>query len=212
MACRSWTLTRIDGGPVADFVGLAVADAALDARAGHPDQEAVRVVVAAVARPARRACGRTRRPRSPASSRSSPRCLRSVSRPSIGTSVAAQCPVWLLGQVAVGVPLAVAVDLHEPHAALDQPAGHQALGAERARRVAGRGRTVPASRPISCESRPGRRPRSACGRPARRTRSGPSGRPRPACCAQVLVVQLRQQVELRPLVVVGVTSFGPLRG
>ena len=37
----------VDDGLVADLVGLAVADAALDARAGHPGQEAVRVVVAA---------------------------------------------------------------------------------------------------------------------------------------------------------------------
>ena len=38
----------VDGGLVADVVGLAVADAALDAPARHPDEEAVGVVVAAL--------------------------------------------------------------------------------------------------------------------------------------------------------------------
>ena len=37
----------------------------------------------------------------------------------------------VLGDAAVGVPLVVAVNLHEPHAALDHAAGEQALGAER---------------------------------------------------------------------------------
>ena len=37
----------VDGGVVADFIGLAVADAALDASAGHPGGEAMGVVVTA---------------------------------------------------------------------------------------------------------------------------------------------------------------------
>ena len=47
MACRSLMRHAVDGGLVADLVGRAVADAALDAAAGHPDGEAVRIVVAA---------------------------------------------------------------------------------------------------------------------------------------------------------------------
>ena len=50
-------------------------------------------------------------------------------------SVARAVAGVIAGQVAVGVPFAVAVDLHEAHAALDQPPGHQALGAEGSRHV-----------------------------------------------------------------------------
>ena len=32
--------------------------------------------------------------------------------------------------VSMGVPFAVAVNLHEPHAALDQSPGHEAFGAD----------------------------------------------------------------------------------
>ena len=54
----------VDDRLVADLVGLAVVDAALDAAAGQPDGEGVRVVVAAGAALLRRsAAGRTRRPR-----------------------------------------------------------------------------------------------------------------------------------------------------
>ena len=56
-------------GVEAELVGRAVDDAALDAAAGQPDGEAVGVVVAAVGRPGRRACGRTRCPRRRASRR-----------------------------------------------------------------------------------------------------------------------------------------------
>ena len=48
------------GGLEAEFVGGAVSGAALDAAAGHPGGEGAGVVVAAFARPARRAGGRTR--------------------------------------------------------------------------------------------------------------------------------------------------------
>ena len=37
----------VDGGVVADFIGLAVADAAFDSATGHPGGEAMRVVIAA---------------------------------------------------------------------------------------------------------------------------------------------------------------------
>ena len=47
MACRSWTGTSSLVDVVAEFVRLAEDDARLDAAAGHPDGEAVRVVVAA---------------------------------------------------------------------------------------------------------------------------------------------------------------------
>ncbi len=60
-------------GLVAELVGGSVLDAALDAAAGHPGGEGVRVVVAARATLASRTCGRTRRPRSRACRSSMPR-------------------------------------------------------------------------------------------------------------------------------------------
>ena len=68
MACRSWTCDLGLDDVVAKLVGLAVDDARLDAAAGHPEREAVRVVVAAeegraAASLRSSACGRTRRPR-----------------------------------------------------------------------------------------------------------------------------------------------------
>ena len=47
VACRCLTWKRFVDGGAAEFVGLADADAALDAAAGHPHREAVGVVVAA---------------------------------------------------------------------------------------------------------------------------------------------------------------------
>ena len=47
VACRCLTWKRILDGGAAEFVGLADADAALDAAAGQPHGEAVGVVVAA---------------------------------------------------------------------------------------------------------------------------------------------------------------------
>ena len=55
MAWRSWTLDDVFDGVVAQFVGGAVADAALDAAAGDPHREALDVVIAAVALGHRRA-------------------------------------------------------------------------------------------------------------------------------------------------------------
>ena len=49
MACRSWTETGESRRLPADLVGLAVAGTALDPAAGHPDEESVGIVVAAVA-------------------------------------------------------------------------------------------------------------------------------------------------------------------
>ena len=93
---------RVDVGdvvPVLDgvetqLVGRAVHDASLDAAAGHPDREAVVVVVAAVG-----ALAQGVRPNSVAQttivSSSKPRCFRSVSNPAIGLSTWAQRLVWL---------------------------------------------------------------------------------------------------------------------
>ena len=85
VACRSWTLTRSTDGLVADLVGLAVVDAALDAAAGQPGGEGVRVVVAAGCRPSATIGSRPNSPPQITSVESSrPRCFRSVSRPAIG--------------------------------------------------------------------------------------------------------------------------------
>ena len=78
----------VDGGLVADLVGGAVMDAALDAAAGQPGGEGVRVVVAAGAcrsrTAARPAAGRTRRPRSPASNPAGRAASGRSARPAIG--------------------------------------------------------------------------------------------------------------------------------
>ena len=79
-------------------------------------------------------------------SSSRPRCFRSLSRPAIGLSTCAQFFAWLCLQVAVRVPaagaaVAAVIDLHEPHAALDQPPRRQA--------IAGRTAVVSLSRPYS---------------------------------------------------------------
>ena len=125
-------------GVEADLVGGAVDDAPLDAAAGQPGAEALRVVVAAVGLGARR----------PAEL-GAPDDDRLVEHPAplevpqqagdrqvdLGRELA------VVGQDAgVGVPGAAAAaaveDLDEPHAALDQAAGGQAEPAERTRRVA----------------------------------------------------------------------------
>ena len=67
--------------------------------------------------------------------------MRSLSSAAIGWSVAPAWRLWLVDEVAVGVPVVVVVaaagvDLHESHAALDQPAGQQAARAEVAGLVA----------------------------------------------------------------------------
>ena len=80
-------------GVEAELVGRAVDDAPLDAAAGHPDREAVVVVVAAVGPLAHGV-----RPNSVAQttivSSSRPRRLRSISRPAIGLSTWAQRLEW----------------------------------------------------------------------------------------------------------------------
>ena len=48
LACRSFRWTRSSDGAQAELVGGPDDLAALDAAAGHPDREAVRIVVAAV--------------------------------------------------------------------------------------------------------------------------------------------------------------------
>ena len=121
-------------GAQADVVGGADDLAALDAAAGQPHREAVRVVVAAVVAFAPSACGRTRRPRRPASSSSRPRRFRSVQQAGdrLVASARHSWP-WLPSMSRVGVPArcrVAAVDLHEADAALDQPPGQQAALAE----------------------------------------------------------------------------------
>ncbi len=63
-------------------------------------------------------------------SSSSPRAFRSASRPAIGRSTSRAFCAWSLLQVAVLVPLVAVGNLHEAHAALGEPPGHQALAAE----------------------------------------------------------------------------------
>ncbi len=86
----------VDDGLEAEFVGLAVVDAALDSAAGQPGGEGVRIVVAAGA-PLSATIGS--RPNSPPQTTSvessSPRCFRSVSRPAIGMSVSPANWRWL---------------------------------------------------------------------------------------------------------------------
>ena len=123
-------------GVEADLVGGAVDDAALDAAAGQPGAEALRMVVAAVALGARRAA-----------ELGAPDDDRLVEHPALLEVLqqAGDRQVHLGRELAVvgldagvGVPGAAAAaaveDLHEPHAALDQPPGRQAEPAERPRR------------------------------------------------------------------------------
>ena len=117
-------------GVVAELVGRAVGDAALDAAAGQPDREALDVVVAAVALGHRRAAELA----APDDQRvvehaALLQVLDQRRRAAWSTSLAV--PAMSLLDVAVVVPVAV-VELDEPHAALGQPAGQQAVGRERA--------------------------------------------------------------------------------
>ena len=141
----SWRAGRSSRSGSSDFqrplVALAVGDARLDAGAGQPGDERAAVVVAAggalaeghaaeLGGPDRRACRRTGR--GPSRSLSSAGDGLSVARAMGGSSLAML--VWL-SQLSVG-PAGAAPDLHEAHAALEQPAGDQAVAAE------GRGRLV----------------------------------------------------------------------
>ena len=100
-------------------------------------------------------------------------------------------------EVVVGIP-AAQVALDEPDAALREPPGQQALGAE-----VGRGGVVepvevagwPRS-PSRCPASPG--PRSAAGRPARTRRSAHRARRR-ARGSRRAAIHLGDQVELEPL-------------
>ena len=73
-------------------------------------------------------------------SSSKPALLQVLDQRRRGLVGVAALDVELGGQVAVLVPAGVH-DLHEPHAALDQPAGHQAVVGERALLAGPRGRT-----------------------------------------------------------------------
>ena len=114
-------------------------DARLDAAAGHPDGEAERMMVAAVGS---FGAGRAAELGRPDDERLVEQAaLLEVVRasPAIGWSTSAQLAAWLSRKLAVGVPaagaaVAAVVDLHEPHAALDQPPRGEAMLGERRRR------------------------------------------------------------------------------
>ena len=85
----------------------------------------------------------------------------------------------LLGQVAVLVP-AAEEDLREPHAALGQPAGEQAVVGERAGLLHLRAVQVEHALRLLARCRSAPAPTSACGRPSRTGRCGRRSRGRPA--------------------------------
>ena len=189
-------------GVVAVVVGRAVAEAALDAAAGQPHREALRVVVAAVVPP----CAVGVRPNSPPQrtsvSSSRPRAFRSVQQAGDRlVDLAGVLRVALL-EVAVLVPLHVRVavrDLHEAHAALGEPAGQQALPAE----VVGDRVVEAVERLRRRRSRSARSSTSGIAVCMRKASSNESMRPSsawsgPVAC-QVLAVHLGEQVELQPL-------------
>ena len=171
----------VGDGRAAELVGLADADAALDPAAGHPHREAVGVVVAAgplgvlggrlaaeLAAPDDQGLVEQAAP------------LQVLEQAGDRLVGAAGVVVVVLDEVAVGVPVAVVVgaagvELDEPDAALDQPAGQQAAAAEVAGSCPRRGRRAPSSRRSRWR---GRRPRgraAASRRPSRSWRSGRRG-------------------------------------
>ena len=176
VACRSWTWTTSSHGAVAEFVGRAVGDAALDAAAGQPDREALDVMVAAVAlghrRPAELAAPDHQRLVEHAA------LLQVLDQRGRALIDLRGRPLDVLLDAAVMVPVAV-VELDEPHAALGQPPGQQAVGRERAvaalrcrtgrrmcLRLVATGRSAPAR--WSASGTPSRRRRSAWRSPDRR--------------------------------------------
>ena len=116
----------VDGGFPADFVGCAVAGAALDSAAGYPNAEAVWVVVAAFAFFAHGHAAEFAAP-------DDQRAVEQAALLEVGQQAGDRHVGFLaagsvvFGEAAVGVPFVVAVNLHEPHAALDHAAGEQAL-------------------------------------------------------------------------------------
>ena len=129
MACRSWTWTLSSRDVEAELVGLAERDARLDAAAGQPHREGVGVMVAAVV-----AALHHRR----AAEFAAPDDERVVEQPALlqirdqrGAGLVGVLAVLLeiLDEVAVLVPRLVE-ELHEADAALDQPAGEQAVVGE----------------------------------------------------------------------------------
>ena len=131
----------------ADLVGRAVA-ARRPSRRRRPAStvKACGLWSRPVVRPsARSAAGRTRRPRSPACRRAARGARgRRAARRSAGRSRAAK-PPWFFAMSLCPSQLSSfsmppRVDLHEPHAALDQPPGDQALPGEVRRTSGCRGR------------------------------------------------------------------------
>ena len=140
---------------------------------------------------------------------SRPRCLRSVSSAAVGWSVSPRSLRVVLAEVAVGVPLAVAINLDEPHAPLHQPAGQQALLAETARRLS-------LSRPYIARVDCGLlgkidrllRLRSACERPAHNSGSERSGRLRPDALARCSWFRRAPRSSIRAVCSISVMSVG----
>ena len=128
---RGVPIAEVDGvfdDVVGEIVGLAVDRAAFDAAAAHPDGEAARMMIAAVVL-LRQAALRIDR----AAEFAAPDDERLVEQAALlqvlDEAVARLIDVAALvgqpaGDVGVRVPIVV-IDLHEPHAALDQPPREQ---------------------------------------------------------------------------------------
>ena len=135
---------------------------------------------------------------------SSPRCFRSVSRRGDRLIGLAGEAAVVLDDIAVAVPAplvlhAAAVDLHEAHAALDQPPRHQALLGEMRSTWDCRGRTAPCDRgrlAVDVEGL-GRGHLHAVGQLEALDPRGQFGLGR--VLLQVPAIEPSEQVELRPL-------------
>ena len=132
-------------------------DAALDAAAGQPDGEAERMMVAAVGA---FGAGRAAELGGPDDERLVEQAAllqilqqagdRLIDLRAVGGVVACEIAV---GVPAAGAAVAAVEDLHEPHAALDQPPRRQAVLAERRGRRRCPGRRASASRPFPAGTR-----------------------------------------------------------
>ncbi len=157
-------------GVEAELVGRAVDDAALDAAAGQPGAEALRMMVAAVAL----APGRAAELRAPDDERLVQQAapLEVLQQPGdrqidLRRQLARGCVLMPRVRVPRAAAAAAVEDLHEAHAALDQPPGRQAELAERLRGVVVQAVELAASRPSRAPAQASPARPSACRRPAR---------------------------------------------
>ena len=205
VACRSCTSTGSLDDVVAEVVGLADGHARLDAAAGQPHRERARMVVAAQEV---RAVARLVHRRAPElAAPDDQRVVEQAALLQVGEQRVDRL-VGLLAQArqllddvlaergAVRVPAAV-IELHEAHAALDQPPRQQAVVGERRLARLGAVQLVDAGRLVA-RCRSARARSSACGRPARRRRcaSAISGSPVSAACSRfrsLIAVELRRR-------------------